>query len=85
MMRRAEKPRDAGDGEGEEGGGGVEKVLESLVRDAEAGGGGVLRRAEKPRDAGDGVGGGWRRCRSPLLGMLRQEGPRGDEGGREAS
>ena len=34
-----------------------------------------MRRVEKPRDAGDGEGrGGWRRCRSPLLGMLRQEG-----------
>ena len=56
-MRRAEKPRDAGDGEG----GGVEKVLKSFVsRDAEAGGGGggVMRRVEKPRDAGDGEGGG---------------------------
>ena len=41
-MRRVEKPRDAGDGEGEEGGGGggeLEKVLKSLVGDAEAGGG----------------------------------------------
>ena len=31
-------------------------------------------------------GGGWRRCRSPLLGMLRQEGEwKGDEDGGEAS
>ena len=32
-------------------------------------------------------GGGWRRCRSPLLGMLRQEGGEwsGDEEGGEAS
>ena len=47
-----------------------------------------MRRVEKPRDAGDGEGeeGGWRRCRSPLLGMLRQEGEwRGDEEGGEAS
>ena len=33
-------------------------MLKSLVRDAEAGGGGVMRRAEKPCDAGDGEGGG---------------------------